>query len=277
VTVREAADTSTWRFRVAEMPLLQPLLVTYVASASLTARGAAVGESSVRLSLTVHLADGREVGVTQATRGVDAVARMSSFAGGVVGLLANSPFPHPPVSAVEATLDRDEKPRGATIGEAIPARTLVSPGQELPVTVVLQPYQAAREERRIVIRVPASARPGTLDLVVADGASWSEYRLRAEAVTPADFTDQLTQVGQLESSTTLVVALEARERGLALPGASEPGLPPSWSFTLTSGLGAQALNRIPTNVVSAVRQPTSFPLDGLLRVSLTVRERPEVP
>jgi hypothetical protein len=176
-----------------------------------------------------------------------------------------------------ATLDRDEQPRGATIGEAIPARTSVSPGQELPVTIVLQPYQATREERRIVIRVPPSARPGTLDLVVADGASWSEYRLRAEAVTPADFTDQLTQVGQLESSTTLVVALEARERGLALPGASEPGLPPSWSFTLTTGLGAQALDRIPTNVVAAVRQPVSFPLDGLLRVSLTVRERPEVP
>jgi hypothetical protein len=277
VTVREAGDTTTWRFRVAEMPLLQPLLVTYVASASLTARGAAVGESSVRLSLTVHLADGREVGVTQATRGVDAVARMSAFAGGVVGLLANSSFPHPAVSAVEATLDRDEKPRGATIGEAIPARTSVSPGQELPVTIVLQPYQATREERRIVIRVPPSARPGTLDLVVADGASWSEYRLRAEAVSPADFTDQLTQVGQLESSTTLVVALEARERGLALPGASEPGLPPSWSFTLTTGLGAQAMDRIPTNVVAAVRQPVSFPLEGLLRVSLTVRERPEVP
>jgi hypothetical protein len=30
-------------------------------------------------------------------------------------------------------------------------------------------------------------------------------------------------------------------------------------------------------VVSAVRQPGSFPLEGLLRVSLTVRERPEVP
>jgi hypothetical protein len=277
VTVREAGDTSTWHFRVAEVPLLQPLLVTYVASASLTARGAAVGESSVRLSLTAHLADGSEVGVTQAARGVDAVARIAAFAGGVVSLLANSSFPHPPVSAVEATLDRDEKPLGATVAEAIPARTLVAPGEDLPVRIVLQPYQAANEERRIVLRVPPGVRPGALDLVVADGASWSEYRMRAESVTPASFADQLIQVGQLESSTTLVVALEARERGVALPGASEPGVPPSWVITLTTGLGANALSRIPTSVVSAVRQPGSFPLEGLLRVSLTVRERPEVP
>lgn len=277
VTVREAGDTSTWRFRVAEMPLLQPLLVTYVVSASLTARGAAVGESSVRLSLTAHLADGREVGVAQAARGVDAIARMAAFAGGAVSFLANSSFPHPPVSAVEATLERDEEPRGATIGEAIPARTSVAPGEELPVTIVLQPYQAAREERRIVLRVPPGVRPGTLDLVAADGASWSEYRLHAEAIAAANFADQLNELGQLESSTTLVVALEARERGLALPGASEPGVPPSWAITLTTGLGAQALTRISTSVVSAVRQPGSFPLEGLLRVSLTVRERPEVP
>jgi hypothetical protein len=277
VTVREPAGAATWHFRVAEMPILQPLLVTFLASASLTARGASVGEASVRLALTVRLSDGTEVTVRQAAMGIDALARLSSFAGGVVSLLANSPFPHPPVSMVEAVFDRDEEPRGATIAEVVPARTSVTPGEELPFTVRLHPYRAAPEERRLVIRVPRSALPGPLDLVVADGASWSEYRLRAEAVAPADFADQLTQVGQLEGSTTLVVALEARERGVALPGASEPGVPLSWSVTLTSGLGARALSRIATNVVAAERLSGPFPLEGSVRVTLTVRERPEVP
>jgi hypothetical protein len=178
---------------------------------------------------------------------------------------------------VEAVFDRDEEPRGATIVEVVPARTSVSPGEELPVAVRLHPHRAAPEERRLVIKVPRSALPGPLDLVVADGASWSEYRLRAEEVAPADFADQLAQVGQLEGSTTLVVALEARERGVALPGASEPGVPPSWSVTLTSGLGARALGRIATNVVATERLSGPFPLEGSVRVTLTVRERPEVP
>ena len=139
-----------------------------------------------------------------------------------------------PVSAVEAILDRDEEPRGATIVRGRPARISVSPGEELPVTI--RPAAVPGRPRREANRDQGAAEraPGPLDLVVADGASWSEYRLRAEAVAPADFADQLTQVGRLESSTTLVVALEARERGVALPGASEPGVPPSWSFTLTT-------------------------------------------
>jgi hypothetical protein len=223
------------------------------------------------------MTDGREVTVRQATRGLDALARLSAFAGSVVGFLANSPFPHPGVASVEARLERDEDARGATIGEAVPARTSVSPGEELAVTVRLRPHRAPAQERRLLIKVPASALEGFLDLIVADGASWNDYRLRAESITPADFADQLAQVARLESSTTMVVALEARERGVALPGASEPGVPPSWSATLASGLGARALTRLSTTVIASDRVLGSVPLEGVVRVPLIVRTRPEVP
>jgi hypothetical protein len=279
VTMRvdDAAGSATWHFRVAEVPILQPLLVTYLAGASLTARGAAVGEASVRLALKVRLADGRTVAVDQAARGIDALARVSAFAGGVVSLLANSPFPHPAVSAVEATLEHEEVPRGLTITEVVPERTSVRPGEELPVMIRLQPYRAAPVERRVVIRIPRSATPGPLDVLVADGASWSAYRLRAEAVVPADFAGQVAQVERLESSTTLVVALESRERGAAIPGASEPGLPPSWSATLAAGLGPSALTRLATSVIAVERSPGDVPIDGSVRVPLTVRPLSEVP
>jgi hypothetical protein len=277
VRVHDATGTATWHFRVAEMPFLQPLLVTYLTSASLTARGAAVGEASVRLALTARLADGRTLTVQQAVSGIDALARTAAFAGGVVGLLANSPFPHPPVTAVDATLEREEVPRGETITEVVPARTSVSPGEELAIAVRVQPYQGAPREKRIVIRVPKSALPGRLDLVVADGASWSEYRLHAEGVEPANFAEQLAQVAGLESSTTLVVALEARERGAAVPGASQPGLPPSWAMTLAAGLGTGTLDRLSTNVLAAEHLPGVVPISGSARVSLTVRQLPEVP
>jgi hypothetical protein len=277
MSVRDVTGDSTWNFRIAEVPILEPLLVTYLANACLTARGAGVGEASVRLALTTRMADGREVTVRQAARGLDALARLSAFAGSVVGFLANSPFPHPSVASVEARLERDEDARGATIEEAVPARTSVSPGEEIAVTVHLKPYRAAAEARRLLVKVPASALEGPLDLIVADGASWSEYRLRAEGIEPTDFAGQLAQLALLESSTTMVVALEARERGVAVPGASEPGVPPSWSATLASGLGAKALTRLSTTVVAADRLPGSVPLEGTVRVPLTVRARPEIP
>ncbi len=277
VTVHDTTGDATWRFRVAEVPILEPLLVTFLSNACLVARGAAVGEATVRLSLTVRLSDGSEVTVRQGMRGIDALARVSAFAGGVVGLLANSDFAHPNLTSVEARMDRSEEPLGETIVEAVPARTFVSPGEVLPVTVRLQPYRAPMREERIAIRIPTGAAEGPLDLLVADGASWSSYRLRAERVAPADFRDELAQLARLEGSTTMVVALEARERGVALPGASEPGVPPSWAATLASGLGERALARLTTTIIASERRTGSLPLDGAVRVPLTVRPRPEVP
>ncbi|MDD5564646.1 MAG: SpoIVB peptidase S55 domain-containing protein [Thermoanaerobaculaceae bacterium] len=277
VRVGDAAGEKTWHFAIVDTPILQPLLVTFLANACLTARGAAVGDSSVRLALSVHTADGREVSVRQAARGPDALARLSVFAGAVVSFLANSPFPHPAVSAVDLAMVREEEPVGAAIAEAIPDRATVFPGEELGVDVRLQPYDKPVERRRVVIRVPASAAPGPLDLLVADGASWSSYRLRAEGVAPADYAGQLDQVRRLESSATLVAALEAKEPGAAMPGVSQPGLPPSWSATLAAGLGTRALARLATTVLATRRADGPIPLEGFVRVPLTVTVRQEVP
>jgi len=277
VRVRDAVGDATWRFRIAGMPILQPLLVAYLASACLTARGASAGEASVAMALTVHTGDGRDVTVRQATRGPDALARLAVFAGATVSFLANSSFAHPSVSAVELVFDRKESPEGASLVEALPARTTVAPGQLLEVEVRVQPQERPVERRRLAIRVPAGAVPGPLDLVVADGASWTEYRLRAEATAPADYAGQLEQLGRLESSTTLVVALEARERGAALPGASQPGLPPSWSATLAAGFGGRDATRLTTVVLAAERADGPVPLEGILRVPLTVRTGMEAP
>jgi len=194
-----------------------------------------------------------------------------------VSFLANSSFAHPSVSAVELVFDRKESPEGASLVEALPARTTVAPGQLLEVEVRVQPQERPVERRRLAIRVPAGAVPGPLDLVVADGASWTEYRLRAEATAPADYAGQLEQLGRLESSTTLVVALEARERGAALPGASQPGLPPSWSATLAAGFGGRDATRLTTVVLATERADGPVPLDGILRVPLTVRTGMEAP
>jgi hypothetical protein len=277
VRVRDVIGDKTWRFAIAEMPILQPLLVTFLTNACLTARGASAGEASVRLALTIHTGDGREIAVHQALRGPDALARLSLFAGTVVSFLANSPFPHPALSGVELILDRDEEPRGASILEAVPARTTVRPGDELTVDVRLQQQERPVEHRLVTIRVPAGASAGPLELIVADGESWSDYRLRAEAIVPADYSDQIDQLRRLGSSTDLVAALEARERGAALPGVSQPGLPPSWSITLASGLGSRALTHLATVVLATERVAGSYPLEGSVRVQLTVRPGPEVP
>ncbi|MFH1177146.1 MAG: hypothetical protein V1750_07040, partial [Acidobacteriota bacterium] len=174
-------------------------------------------------------------------------------------------------AAVRAELERQEAALGATITEVLPARTTIHPGQELTIEVRLQPQRALSVRQTLRIQVPASLAPGPVDLIVADGAAWSEYRIKTEAISPASFSDQLAQLSALESSAILIAALETRERGVAGPGVSQPALPPSWAATLAAGLGPRALTRLAAATLTTTRWSAPYPLEGAFRIPLTVQ------
>jgi hypothetical protein len=154
---------------------------------------------------------------------------------------------------------------------------VVHPGEELVVEVRLQPYLGERTSQRLTIKIPEVLPPGGLDLIVADGATWADYRLHTEPVQPVTFADLLGQVRQLESNTTLALALESREGGIAVPGGAMPAVPPSWSLTLATGLGRATLPRLATAILATERWQAPYPLEGAFRLPLTVRPRLESP
>jgi hypothetical protein len=275
VEVAEPLGTQRRAFRMVEEPLLEPLLVTFLTNACLTARGSA-GEASVRMRVEMSFAEGRSVTVRYAGRGLDAVARAAAFAGGVVAFAEGSPYPHPALARLSVRVERDERPSGAVIAEVVPARTWARPGETLDVRVRLEPYLEESRWESLHVRVPREAAPGaSLDLLVANGAAWSEYRLKAEGADPADFAGQMALLETLEPSTELVAALETRDRGVSIPGASQPDLPPSWAATLAIGLGRNAVTRLPTAIVAVERRPAPYPLEGAVRIPLTVRAAEE--
>jgi SpoIVB peptidase S55 len=271
IDVHDGDGTSEWRFHIAEVPVLEPLLTTYLVNACLTARGATTGEATVGLRMRVTLADGSSLTVDQSARGTDALARVATFAGGAVGFLANSAFPHPAISALTVELERHERALGADIAEVIPERTTVRPGETLSVAVRLLPQGQPARQQRLILHVPPDVAPGRLDLIVADGTAWSEYALKSEGLTPASFADEERQLTGLESATNLVAGLETREHGVALPGVSQPALPPSWAATLATGLGSRTIGRLSTAIVATSRWVAPYPLSGAFRISLTVK------
>lgn len=276
VEVQEGAGVTRWRFRVAEHPLLSPLMVTYLANACLMARGTSAGESTVWLTLRARMADGLSLELSQAARSADAPARLSAFAGAVTALLAASPLPHPQLTSVDVSLRREEIPAGAVITEALPARTVVRPGDELAVEVRLQPYLQPASSQRLLLRIPAVMPFGDVDLVVADGAAWTDYLLKSQPPNAVTFGQQLDALRRFESSTTLVLALESREKGATMPGGVLSALPPSWAWSLGAGLGGAA-TRVPTSILATTRWAAPYPLEGAVRIPLVVRPPRETP
>ncbi|HNX49166.1 MAG TPA: SpoIVB peptidase S55 domain-containing protein [Thermoanaerobaculaceae bacterium] len=276
VEVREAAGVAHWRFRVAEHPLLSPLMVTYLTNACLMARGTSAGESTVRMTYRARMEDGQSLAMFQAARSADAPARLAAFSGAVTALLAASPLPHPKLTGVEVFLQRDELPAGAVIAEVLPARTVVRPGEELAVEVRLQPYLQPMSSQRLLLRIPAVMPAGDVDLVVADGAAWTDYLLKSQPPNAVTFSQQVGALRQFESSTTLVLALEGREKGVAVPGGVLSAVPPSWAWSLGAGLGG-TVTRVPTSIVGSTRWAAPYPLEGAVRIPIVVRPPREAP
>lgn len=276
VEVSDGSGQTVWQFKVAEHPLLSPLMVTYLTNASLLARGASTGESSVGLSFYARMADGQELRICQAARSADAPARLASFAGAVTAVLTSSSLPHPDLTEVEVKMTREETHAGASLEAVLPTRTAVRPGEVLSVAVRLQPYLAPGITQRLEVAIPQHLPPGEIDLIVADGASWTSYVLKTQPARPVTFTQQLEALRRFESSTVLVAALETRDRGVAVPGGVLSAVPPSWAWTLAGGLGGSA-SRLASSVVTTTRWTAPYPLEGAARVTLRVLPPREVP
>ena len=274
VRVRDGAGEHTWEFAVAPVPLLQPLLVTFLVNASLAARGAALGDTTVTMVQTVTLEDGRTLTLRHALQGPDSRARTAALAGALTDLLTNSPFPGPRIRRVAVELEQREEAPGMRIVRVFPARTSLRAGQQLAVTVVLQPRGGDPVEQKLLLTVPATTPPGPLDLIVADGAAWGDYQIRQQGVSPTRFEDQLAALALLEPATNLVAALESRDRGITVAGRPQPSLPPSWAATLAIGLGRTGVQRLTTAPVAVTRWPAPEPLAGAVRIPLTILDGP---
>lgn len=275
VTVKDSTGEQTWHFQVAPTPLLQPLLVTFLVNASLTARGAMLGDATVVMKQTAALEDGRTVSLRHAMQGPDSRARTAALAGALMDLLTNSNFPGPRVAAMDVTLEQREDAPNLRIIQAIPSRTSLRAGQQLAVSVRLQPRNLPAVEKRLLVTVPKNTPPGNLDLIVADGAAWGDYQVRQRGISPTRFDDQLAALEILEPSTNLVAALERRDRGIAVAGRPQPALPPSWAATLALGLGRTGVQRLITVPVSVTRWEAPAPVVGAVRIPLTILDGPQ--
>ena len=191
----------------------------------------------------------------------------------------HSVFEVPELEAVTIDLKTEERLRGAELVDVIPQRRVVHPGELLPVRLRFRPYRGEEFTRELAIRVPAGMPDGRLDLVVADGASWSLYDFGMRPFSPGSFDDELRLVNSLLPSTTVVMVFERRQTGVALSGGSVT-MPPSLVVQLRAGLGP-GLMTTSYAVVAMVEETMDMPVSGAERIELQVRsegrERPEVP
>jgi hypothetical protein len=280
VPVTVTVDDRHNLFRVVRHATLSPFLVAYVVQASQAARGRMLGDQTIGLRIEVSYAGQPPAVYSETLAAGDAPAQAAALTAAVVAYLESSTHPAPDLERVAISLATEERLRSAELLDAIPARRVVHPGDELAVRLRLRPFRGEVMTRDLPIRVPSGMPEGRLDLVVADGASWSVYDLGMRPFEPGSFADEVRLVNSLTPSTSVVLALEARQPGVALTGGSV-AMPPGLVMQLESGLGP-GIETTSYAVVEKVEQPVGLPLSGAVRIELVVRterreERSEVP
>jgi hypothetical protein len=271
ITVR--VDGRQFDFRSIRHASLTPFLVAYVAQTSQASRGRLFGDQTIRTRIEIRYDGSAPVVYEDTLASGDAPAQLAAIAAALTAYLENSVFDVPELESVVIDLATEERLRGARLVDVIPHRKVVRPGEVLPVRLRFQPYRGDEFTRELAIEVPTGLPDGRLDLVVADGASWSLYDLGMRPLRPASFDDEVRLINSLLPTTSVVMVFERQQPGVALPGGSI-AMPPSLVVQLSGGLGS-GLETTAYSVVGKNVERTETPVSGAERIELQVRaERP---
>jgi len=275
VHVQSPEARKDFSFYLAEVPLLQPLLVAFLTASSLSFAQGANSDLTVGLALQATFADGSSLRLRQEVAAADAVARVATFAGALVSLLTTTPFPAPALSRLDLQLSRRPHQSGQLLEALVPQRKLPA-GQSFPLRVRLQPRQGPEQTHQLTLTLPPGLVPGRADLLVADAATYADYALRSENATAQSFPQLLELLRRLEPSSTLVVALETREAGLSWGAGAVPALPLSLAFAWQQALTPALAQRLTVNLIPLARLAYPWPVAGALRLPLEITA-PEAP
>jgi hypothetical protein len=267
VPVTVQVNGRTYRYGVISDPVLQPLLLAYVTNASHRARGRQLGEQTVTCEVELTLDDGSTLRLEETYASGDAPALASSLVSAVSAYLMNSPHRETLITSAAVRLDGRERVDRAVIEQVQPMQRRARRGETVELVIRVRPHRAAPETVRVEVKIPEWVAAGNLDVVVADGAAWTQYDLRMRPTPVRSFADELKVLGRIRPSTELVVVLEQRELGLTLPGGTV-SVPP----TIAVGLSRAGLPAAQTQyaVVHEQARPMPWSLTGAYRIRLTV-------
>jgi hypothetical protein len=265
----EVVGDRRYDVRVMRDPIILPALTGVVVQTAHAARGRTFGDHTVGLAMDVEFEDGHRVELSEAFAGAAAFSEAGGWVMAILSWLEASVFDGPEIASVALTVAAEERRGAARIVDVVPRRRIVAPGERLDIRVRLQREDEGWQTERLELTVPQSLPEGTVDLVVADGASWTAYDLTRRPSVSASFEDDVTLLDRLVPSDTIVAVLERAGAGVVLPGGSVRA-PAGVAATLQSGLG-NALTLTAHQVEREVRLETDGPVTGAARIRLTVR------
>jgi hypothetical protein len=265
-------EPETFHFDIIHNKFFTPNLVMWTILNSFLATGQAMGDATVRMDARLSIEDHGELRMENVFSGAAPHALVATELSEITTLLMSTPLQDVHLQRIKLDLTVEPHRRVARINGAHLDRATVRPGEEVGVTIFVQPY---REEERAVkasLRVPYDTPPGRLIVQISDAeSSISWEQRRAPHRFQFQNVQQLLEVlGSLEKNDQLILKLVTGRAGAVVRGRELPSLPPSALAALRGSLSGAQGGLTLQEVLVERRLDTDFVLSGHIILPLEV-------
>ncbi len=236
----------TYRFRVAQLDEITPLLVAIGLADVVYETEGTLEEVSLRSKMTIHFSPAG--GATRAAEplvlahvfsGVNPAAQLFKSVQDQLTMLYDNRFAHPGISHVEFELDLTRGQALSYLLSARPDRRLARPGETVNVVLRLRDYRGDEWDQNATVAIPATAREGSVQVVFVQPDSFlmNEAMRAPGRSTPASLAHLKELLAATGQEDELIVTGYVPASSIMLEERELPAPPPSVRAVLLADRG----------------------------------------
>ncbi len=272
--VPPAGEAKTLHFEVLDNRQLTPSAMLMSVYQSLQTNNVSAEEMSYRLT--------GEIGVKgQAPVRMQGIMAQNEMFPGTINtaLLVNDRFSkvyenaldQPTVTGVKLKVEALPARMTAVVESARLSRMEARPGDEIEVEAMLHPYQAEARMVRVKVKLPAELTPGTMRVLVSDGATVDKLMTHGPSQQQVGLTDTVAALNRLHPNDRVYVTLLDHAAQAVVEGEALPVVPLSMVNVLEPLKESQKMQLTGESVVEAGSVEAGYSVSGSQVLSLLVK------
>ncbi len=251
---------------------LTPNLIMWTVLNALMTTGQATGDATVRMDARLVIENHGELRMENVFSGSSPQTLVAAEVSEIAALLLRTPLEDVRLEEIRVDVTEEPRRRAGRITGALLDRSTVRPGEEIGMTVFIQPYRGEEKTVRASLRVPDDTPPGRLIVQISDAESSISWEQRR---APHRFQFQkvshlLEILRGLERNDQLIVKLVAGRAGAVIKGQELPSLPPSALAALKGSLSGARGGLTYQDVLAEKRLDLDVVLTGQVSLPLGV-------
>lgn len=190
----------------------------------------------------------------------------------IFAFLYDNEFEPVDVRRIELEVVGGDDRRIAEISRVWADRLQVRPGEEVNLSIWLQPYRQDPVLERMSVRIPSDAPPGPLTLLVGDAAAVSreERGFIQGTVAPSSLADLVRLLNDIRVNDSIYVQASRPDQGVFFDGRPMPSLPASMLQILGSAKTSGQVVELHKSVMLEEKLPVDYVVSGRHRIELRV-------